>query len=78
MCVTHRSLAGEMRAGEREVPGPPAAEQPPAALLLLELALDDGRAVRRQEAQRALRVRAQEAAPCRLATHDYGIVEGAP
>lgn len=52
-----------MRAGQREVSRPPASEQPPAALLLLELALDDGLAVGRQEADGPLRVVAQEAAP---------------
>jgi hypothetical protein len=60
---TDRSLAGEVCAGEREVARAPAAEEAPAALLLLELALDDGLAVGREEAQRALGVRAQEAAP---------------
>lgn len=52
-----------MGAGEREVPGAPATEDPPAALLLLERALDDGRGAGRQEGQRALGPRAQEAAP---------------
>lgn len=54
-----------MCAGQREVPSPPPSEQPPPSLLLLELSLDDRLAVRRQEAQRALRPRAQEAAPAR-------------
>lgn len=61
--ITYRSFTGKMRPGQGEVPRPPPPEEPPAALLLLELPLDDGRAVGRQEAERALGVRAQEAAP---------------
>lgn len=72
--ATTRSLAGQMCPGEREVASPPAPEEAPAALLLLELALDDGRAVGRQEAHRALRVRAQEAAPRRLCRRQSGAV----
>lgn len=55
-----------MRPGQRKVARPPAPEQPPLALLLLQLALDHRLIGAVQKADGLLRMVAQEAAPLEL------------
>lgn len=62
-----------MCAGERKVARAPAPKQPPLALLLLELALDHRLIAAIEEANRLVRMIAQEAAPLILELIAVGI-----
>lgn len=66
MPPTHRALARQMRPTQRKISRSPAPEQPPLALLLLQLALDHRLIGTVQKTDRLLRVIAQKTAPLEL------------